>query len=112
MNETQLKHLQAIADALIAHGYEVEEPFRDYDLLDVWGFENRVGSKRRRKCFEEIYCTIIEVNGLCVSYWTTSSTYDSQDSSIEIEETHNGLRGINELIHALSVQPIKKRKAA
>lgn len=108
----KLKHLNAIADALTAAGYEVEQPKADNDFLDVWGYEDVEGSKRRRKCFEEIYCSVFDVHGLSVSYWTTNQTYDAQAESIEVEETHNGLRGVDDLIASLSVQPLKRKKTA
>lgn len=108
----ELRHLNAIADALIQAGYEVEEPSPHNDLLDVWGYEQTNG-KRRRRCFEEIYCTVIETNGLFVSYWTTNKTYDGQLDNIEIIENHNGtLSGINQLIDSLSVERLKRKKYA
>lgn len=65
--------------------------------------------KRRRACYEEIYCTIVEVNGLCVSYWDTSETSSRDLDSIEVEETGYGtLRGIHDLIAKLSVEPSKE----
>lgn len=108
MNKS-LKHLNKIADALIKAGYEVEQPRKDCDYLDVWGFESPKGSKQRRRCFEEIYCVVFEIGDCCVSYWTTNKTHDGKLDNIEIEQSPIGLGGIDNLIASLSVQPLKRK---
>lgn len=102
-------HYNTIASQLVEAGFEVEtDP--DMEWVGVWGFTKPKGAKRRRKCFEEIYCTLIEVNEETThSYWTTNKTYDAEDSDVEVLE-HWGTPMGEDIIPHLSVQPIKRRK--
>lgn len=110
---TARKHLEAIADALIEAGYDVQKVPKDCDLLDVWGFVRAPGSKRRSKCFEEIYCVHLSTdNGVSASYWSTNQTYDTDGVDIEVLQDDDGLRGVDDLIAALSIRPIRTRKCA
>jgi hypothetical protein len=110
--KNKLKFMNAIADALTAAGFEVEQPRADCDYLDVWGYESLPGRKRRRKCFEEINGFIYEHNGHMCSYWSTNQTYDAEDDDIEVLESRNdSLTGIGSLIAHLSVQPLKRKAA-
>lgn len=60
----EMKYLRAVADHLIAMGYEVEEPSTKHrDLLDVWG------TFKGKRCFIEIYVTIHPCHGGIHGIW-------------------------------------------
>lgn len=112
-NKIELKHLTLISNALIKVGFEVETPNPKFtDLLDVWGYVTPKESSRRKKCFHEIYCTIIiHDNGNVSSYWRVN--YDNQSEFIEVCQKDNYIYNEFELISAVKsiIDPIKKMVA-
>lgn len=110
--KTEMKYLNAVADLLQRHGYEVKKPTTKHrDLLDVWGFEPTKG-KRRRRCFLEIYCPHIEkMGGGIYGVW---SDPEPNEDAIEVWMDADGAFYTHDSSYLLAavgniIEPIKKR---
>lgn len=112
--KTEMKYLNAVADFITGHGYNVDAPTtKSRDLLDVWGM---VGKK---KCFLEIYVSGIYapkpsgnfMGGGISGVWSVGD--DEDDGCIEVYMDHDGrffAHDSSYLIGALShiIKPIRE----
>lgn len=104
------KALEKIADEIIRYGYEVTGVSQELDCMDIWGFQQSSG-KRRRKCFLEIYANLpVVTDDRVVSVVFSHPNYETEDC-IEVLFDSEGIPNVSDLVTGIIeiIQPIKKR---
>jgi hypothetical protein len=94
------KYLNKISDYLINNGYEVDDPPKSCDYLDVWG------KFKGKKCFTEIYVTIVKFKDGVLGVWNHPGDEPDIEVFMDVDGVLKGTDGLHEILDGL--KPVKK----